>query len=406
MRNRISKNLLKLISAVSMTFCMLSDGILTVSATMQTTDDYTDQQWYFYETETKKGVAFPDWNVQNNGVYKQNIDSRKNAVIAVVDSGIDYSHEDLSGVMWKKSESGIAAELSKLGFGEYGIDTVDMDTTDPMDDRGHGTHVAGIIAAQWNGIGISGALNGIKLMAVRATSKDINTVCDGLEKVLAAKQAGVNIVAVNLSWNGNSKNTAPELMDDIITRLGEAGIVTVMAAGNEGENLNENYSVISSFLRSNPYVISVAASDETGAIANAEATTKSNYGDRYCDVASPGVEILSTYKRPAPTETTETSNEVNIITEYDEGKYAKQSGTSMAAPIVTALTALVYDRNSTVDASGKVTVNLDADEIAARVIESASMTEALKGKVYGGIIKPTDAIKSSLAPLPGGQGGA
>ncbi|MBR3345756.1 MAG: hypothetical protein IKG37_01625, partial [Solobacterium sp.] len=100
MRNRISKNLLKLISAVSMTFCMLSDGILTVSATTSTSDDYTSQQWYFYENEN--GVAFPDWNVQNNGVYKQNIDSRKNAVIAVVDSGIDYNHEDLSGVMWTK----------------------------------------------------------------------------------------------------------------------------------------------------------------------------------------------------------------------------------------------------------------------------------------------------------------
>ena len=403
MRNRISKNLLKLISAVSMTFCMLSDGILTISATTQTTDDYTDQQWYFYENEN--GVAFPDWNVQNNGVYKQNIDSRKNAVIAVVDSGIDYNHEDLSGVMWTKPNDSVGTKLTELGFGDYGIDTVDNDP-DPMDDRGHGTHVAGIIAAEWNDIGISGALNGVKLMAVRATGTDIKAVCDGLEKVLAAKQAGVNIVAVNLSWNGNANNTAPELMDDIITRLGEAGIVTVMAAGNEGGNLNEDYSVISSFLRSNPYVISVAALDKTGAIANDETTTKSNYGDRYCDVAAPGVDILSTYKRPAVTETTETSNEEiifteeNIFSELDEGRYAKQSGTSMAAPIVTALTALVYDRNSIVDASGKVTVNLDADEIAARVIESASMTEALKGKVYGGIIKPTDAIKSSLAPLP------
>ena len=51
MRNRISKNLLKLISAVSMTFCMLSDGILTISATTQTTDDFTDLQWYFHENE-------------------------------------------------------------------------------------------------------------------------------------------------------------------------------------------------------------------------------------------------------------------------------------------------------------------------------------------------------------------
>ncbi|MBR3202186.1 MAG: S8 family serine peptidase, partial [Solobacterium sp.] len=176
MRNRISKNLLKLISAVSMTFCMLSDGILTVSATTSTTDR-TKEQWYFYENEEKKGVAFPDWNSKDSkGVYKQNIDSRKNAVIAVVDSGIDYNHEDLFGVMWKKPNDSVGTKLTELGFGDYGIDTVDVDP-DPMDDRGHGTHVAGVIAAQWNGIGVSGALNGVKLMAVRATGTDIKAVC-------------------------------------------------------------------------------------------------------------------------------------------------------------------------------------------------------------------------------------
>ena len=76
MRNRISKNLLKLISAISMTFCMLSDGILTISATTSTTKDHTIEQWYFYENETGKGVVFPDWNSKDSkGVYKQNIEN-------------------------------------------------------------------------------------------------------------------------------------------------------------------------------------------------------------------------------------------------------------------------------------------------------------------------------------------
>ena len=399
MKKARNSKLLKLISAVSMTFCMLSDGIFTVAASAQTTGDYTGDQWYFYENQN--GVAFPDWNAKaGEGVYKQNVDSNKKAVIAVVDSGIDYSHEDLTGVMWKKSGSGADTKLTELGFGEYGIDTLNGDN-DPKDESGHGTHVAGIIAAQWNGFGISGALNGVKLMAVRATGADISFVVKGLEKVLAAKQAGVNIVAVNLSWNGNAANSAPELMDDIITRLGEAGIVTVMAAGNGGADLNQDeYLTISSFLRSNPYVISVSGTDKDGNISDNVEGLESNYGNRYCSVAAPGVDILSTYKTPAAGQNSDTPEEQNGIETLEEGRYAKMSGTSMAAPIVTALAALVYDRNSSVDAGGNVTVDLDADEIAARVIESANLTEALKGKVYGGMVKPSAAVGSSIAPLP------
>ena len=374
--------LLKIVSAACLSLTVLSSGILSVGAE-QTTSDLHESQWYFINTN---GVLFPDWNNK----AKTNINPAKKAVIAVVDSGIDYQHEDLASVVWNKSNysSEQQAKLTELGFASHGMNVFNSGS-EPNDEDGHGTHVAGIIAAAWNGIGVSGALNGVRIMAVKATNTeghDANAsyVYTGLEKVLAAKKAGVNIVAVNLSWGGNIADSDPEILDDVMTRLGEAGIVTVMAAGNQGIDLNEE-SQMASYLRSNPYVIVVAASDENGNIARTDEDTskvESNYGNRYVDVAAPGVDILSTYPR------SKSESETNP-------GYIKLDGTSMAAPIVTALTALVYDRFSTADESGKVTVTLEADEIASRVITSAK-TNALNEKVFSGLINTANAINQNV----------
>ena len=386
------KNLLKKLSAVSITLCMLSSGILTVGASAGAAeDDLTGLQWHFHKKEHEQGVIFPSWN----DASKTNIDVAKNAVIAVVDSGIDYTHEDLDNIMWKRSESSASAKLAELGFGEYGIN-INEEGSEPMDPSGHGTHVAGIIAAEWNGIGVSGALNGVKLMAVRA-NRNVNTVYKGFQKVLEAKKAGVNIVAVNLSWNGPTTSSYPELLDGVITELGEAGVVTVMAAGNEGKNLDDEV-VLSSFLRTNPYVITVSAGDRDGNLAYDEEGLRlsSNYSVRYCDVAAPGVEILSTFPKTSDEEEYLDPDDIKTIS--TGSRYVKQDGTSMATPIVTALAALVYNRNSTVDAGGKVSVALAADEIAARAIETAAQNESLETKVYGGLI--SRAPEGETKPVP------
>ena len=368
--------LLKIVSAACLSLTVLSSGILSATAE-SVSSDLSDQQWYF---SGNNSVQFPDWN----DPAKNNVDPSKNAVIAVVDSGIDSTHEDFAGVLWNKSNYSEEQQtkLTELGFGNHGMN-VFAPGSEPTDEAGHGTHVAGIIAAKWNNIGVSGALNGVRIMAVKATvydGKDANAtfVYEGLQKVLEAKKAGVNIVAVNLSWGGNTAFSDPELMDDVMTCLGEEGVVTVMAAGNSGMDMNEQ-SQMASFLRSNPYVITVAASDKEGKIAANEQTVNSNYGTRYVDVAAPGVDILSTYPR-----------------NLSETGYKTEHGTSMAAPIVTALAALVYDRYSTVDGNGKVTVKLNADEIASRVITSAN-SSALSEKIYSGLVNAKNAIDEKAA---------
>ena len=374
--------LLRIVSAACLSLTVLSSGILSVGAE-QTTSDLHESQWYFINTTN--GVVFPKWTAQTG----TNITPEKKAVIAVVDSGIDYLHEDLASVVWNKSDysSEQQAKLTELGFASHGMNVFNSGS-EPTDEDGHGTHVAGIIAASWNGIGVSGALNGVRIMAVKATNNqgsgaNASDVYAGLEKVLAAKKAGVNIVAVNLSWGGNIVDSDPEILDDVMTRLGEAGVVTVMAAGNHGRNLNDE-SQMASYLRSNPYVIVVAASDKNGGIAeiSGEEEFKSDYGNRYVDVAAPGVDILSTYPKA-----------------QESSGYKSLDGTSMAAPIVTSLATLVYETYSSVDGSGKVTVELEADEIASRVITSAK-NNTLKEKVFSGLVNTENAVdKDVTKPL-------
>ena len=135
-----------------------------------TRPDYTDRQ-YAYNSEFGMGV--PNWNTYDSAGNPTPSISAEGKVVAVLDSGVDYNHEDLRNAMWNEGKNYPA--LVALGGGEYGInvamprgDGTPYDTTDPMDDNGHGTHVAGIIAGEWNGFGVSGAASGAQIMAVKS----------------------------------------------------------------------------------------------------------------------------------------------------------------------------------------------------------------------------------------------
>ncbi|MBR2768827.1 MAG: S8 family serine peptidase, partial [Solobacterium sp.] len=370
--------------------------------------DYTGLQWYY---SGEYGTIFPGWNTYDeSGNAIPNVDPAKEIVIAVVDSGVDYNHEDLKNVMWDKGLE--YPQLAALGGGKYGLNTLGGDPADPMDDRGHGTHVAGIIAAEWNHIGVSGALSGVKIMAVRATGGMTESVKKGFEYVLAAKRAGVNIAAVNLSWNGSVVFSMPEILNEVITELGKENVVTVIAAGNDGISHDEEMQV-STFLRSNPYVIEVASNDESGQISDF-----SNYGVHYTDVIAPGGHILSTVpdlsqggsyepeeffpeeefpeeelpeevpgsltegeekEEPQAEEPEETPTASLSLGEEGEAPfadplYAYENGTSMAAPIVSAEAAYLYSLNP----------GMSAQERAAHVINTSKISSVSEGKVYGG----------------------
>lgn len=218
-------------------------------------------------------------------------------VVAVVDTGVDYSHLDLAGNMWNNPGeipgNGIDDDANGYIDDIYGIDTGDSDS-DPMDEFGHGTHVAGTIGASGNnGLGVSGVnwnvtiigckIFGENLLSIEAFVSDAVECLDYLYDLKMNR--GVNIVATNNSWGwiGNPSQT----LIDAIDRQRQAGILFVAAAGNDSLNTDQFLDNPSGYYV--PNIISVAASTHTDALANF-----SNYGRRTVHVAAPGEDILST----------------------------------------------------------------------------------------------------------------
>ncbi len=245
-------------------------------------DDYTGYQWALNNEGQNGGTAGIDVNADKIN-DKASSDS-KEKVIAVVDTGIDYTHPDLAPVIWNNT-----LPSSKLK-GEHGYDIVNGDA-DPMDDNGHGSHCSGIIAgASGDGSGISGIVTSdhVKLMAVKVL--DDTGSCYGMEiiggynYIYRAQQLGVNIVAVNNSWGGGGDSD--DIFEELVNLVGKSGAISVCAAGNDSSD-NDKVSVFPANIDS-PYVISVAAINGKGELAKF-----SNYGSESVDIAAPGGDILS-----------------------------------------------------------------------------------------------------------------
>ena len=206
--------------------------------------------------------------------------------VAVVDMGVDYEHPDLKDNMWDGSE---------YGYPKHGWDSA-LDTNDPMDIDGHGTHVAGIVAASSNnGIGIAGAARGTKIIAVKVFGRSdgfSSSVVDAYSKLLALKASGVKLVATNNYWTAPIlSKTAAKAME----ALGRAGVVNVVAAANDHADNDTTMGFPFNF--PSDYSVVVAASTPWDEIAEF-----SNYGKRSVHLAAPGAWILSTYSRKAEKE--------------------------------------------------------------------------------------------------------
>jgi len=229
---------------------------------------------------------------------------KESVVIAVLDTGVDYDHEDLAGNMWKD------------GTGHYGYDFVNGDD-DPDDDHGdsHGTHCAGIAAAVTNNNkGIAGVSWKSKIMAVKVLDVSGNgTLAWELEGIDYAVNNGADIISMSFG-TVNYPPTPNGLERNAINDAYEKGCLIVAASGNDNQ----------------PYVAYPAAYDNVIAVGATNQSDGrcspidwgfgrgSNYGDEL-DVVAPGDEILSTV----------------------QGGYANMDGTSMAVPFVSGLAALV-----------------------------------------------------------------
>ena len=255
---------------------------IKVKAAGMTDDEYSDCQW-------------SQSYIKTDSLWDAGI-SCTDKVVAVIDTGIDYTHEELSSRMWRNPK---AAKIA----GIHGYDFVNGDD-DPMDDNGHGTHVAGIIGAEAdNGKGISGVCRDVKLMAIKALDQDgegyLENMISAYSYISRLQDEGVDIVAVNNSWGADCDEEfyqIPEIreefdeilkvFDQVIDAAGAKGALSVCAAGNSGINLDRGASVPGS--GKSEYILNVAAVGSDGTIAD-----YSNYGSESVDIAAPGTEVLS-----------------------------------------------------------------------------------------------------------------
>ena len=235
-------------------------------------DTYSDLQWSMQSRENAPNIEY-EWN-------EKKITGAEDKIVAVVDSGVDYTHPDLADNMWYNTHSD--RELK----GTCGYDFIDGDR-DPMDENGHGTHCAGIIGAAGNNKeGISGVNQKIRIMALRILNSDgsayLSHEIAAYNYINDAIDLGEPVVAVNNSWGGGEES---DIMADLVDIVGSKGAVTVCAAGNDASS-NDQYSEYPANIDSD-YLISVAATATDGNLARF-----SNYGESV-DIAAPGADILS-----------------------------------------------------------------------------------------------------------------
>ncbi len=257
------------------------------------------------------GQAYPDlWGILKIGAPAAwDTNTGAGILVAVVDTGIDYNHPDIVANMWPA-----------LGYDFIGAThTNPVQSNDPIDHQGHGTHVAGTIAAVGNnGIGVIGVAWNARVMAV----KGLDDEGIGLDSTLApaiqyAADNGADVI--NASWDGPGYS---QTIADAVSYAYNLGAVFVAAAGNDSEDARDFY----------PgglwNAITVAASDP-----NDELASFSNSGSKI-DVTAPGVDILSLQ-----------ASGTNFGTTVSAG-YSRASGTSMAAPHVSGLAALILAQNA------------------------------------------------------------
>ena len=251
-------------------------------------------------------------------VWNQNI-TGNGIVVAVVDSGVDYTHSDLDSNIWQN-----AGEIAENGIDDDGNGYIDdirgwdfvSSDNNPMDLDwdGHGTHVAGAIAAERNDFGITGVAYNAKIMPVRVLDTfgdgSLNNIAAGIRY---AADNGANVI--NLSLGGDFSSNQ---VNDAIQYANNKGSVVVMAAGNEGNN-QPSYPA----RNADRFGIAVGSIDLNGSMdydSNRAGSTPLDY------VVAPGVDIYST---------------------TPDNTYETYSGTSMAVPHVAGVAALVLSADRT-----------------------------------------------------------
>lgn len=313
------------------------------------------------------GVAGAD--IHATSAWNLSVGSTAN-VVAVVDTGVDYNHPDLAGNIWSAPSQftvTIGGANITCAAGTHGFNAISR-TCNPMDDNNHGTHVSGTIGAVGNNnIGVAGvnwiaSIMGAKFLGANGSGSTSDAI-DAIEFTIQAKQRfgdGANVRVLSNSWGGGGYSQA--LLDEI-NKANTNDMLFVASAGNSGENTSTTPAYPASY--NAPNIISVAASDNRDQLA-----WFSNYGPTV-HLAAPGVLILSTTRNDS---------------------YAFYNGTSMAAPHVSGVAALVLSECA-----------LNTAGVKSAILNNLQSVPALSGWVATGGRLDANAAIGSCATPPGPQ---
>lgn len=337
-------------------------------------EDSNDEEGFYPNGKKPNDPMFVNqWGLNNTGQDggKQSADikavqawtkttgSRK-VVVAVLDTGVDYTHEDLASNMWHPSNNNLEKYYDdELGTvdDENGFDATGEDN--PMDDNGHGTHCAGVIGADGdNNVGIAGINWKVEIMPLKFMNKRGNgstsAAIQAINYVIERKKAGVNVRIISASWGSTQTSKA---LEDAIRAAGKEGIIFIAASGNSSDNTDKRPHYPAGYQL--PNVVSVAALDRNDKLASF-----SNYGAKTVHVAAPGAAIVSTWL---------------------QNGFRDASGTSMATPHVAGIAALILSKEP----------NISVAKLKERLITSVDPLPDLKDKVVsGGRINAAKAVKA------------
>jgi subtilisin family serine protease len=310
----------------------------------------------------------------------------KGTIVAVIDTGIRYTHKDLQQNMWINPDPN--------ALDRYGINAVAA-TNDPMDDCGHGTHCAGIIGA--TGIGMEGIAPQVQLMACKfLDTHGQGQLSDEIVCLRYAIDHGATVLncsygkAFSFSKDGFSVSMPFSLFSqaeyDTMKYVGEKGGVITIAAGNNSSSNDTfplypaSYSVAQSYIAKlkedtlwgkkwhEPIIRTAAALDNIVSVAATDEQDQlspfSNYGAESVSIAAPGSNILSTWGS-------------------SDTSYVLLSGTSMAAPHVAGALALMHAQFP----------ERSSQELIAHLLETADATPSLKGKTRSGRLNLLKALR-------------
>ena len=333
-------------------------------------DEFTYKQWYLYKqfhgnVETNSNSVIMEEGFNNNalridsdfgtGVYSfwnRRIanSNKKELIIALIDSSVDISHEDLYKNIWvnenEMPDDGIDNDNNGFVDDYYGWNFIDncKKVDKNIETFSHGTHCAGVIAAEHNHIGIMGIAGNanVKIMVLPAVERgeDDEEIQNVISAIRYAEIMGAQICNLSCTFSEYSKD-----MEEVIE---SSNMYFVVAAGNyensfiKGVNIDQHKRYPASFNFSN--VITVGSLNTNGELAST-----SNYGLETVDIAAQGEWIFST---------------------LPNNTYGFMSGTSMAVPMVTSVLALYYLYHD-IDLEGAVNV----------LYQNANSSDSLTGKI-------------------------